>query len=121
MTDQLRFTNQLLLQCLQKLFEMANGKPGDNPLSDMILHGAHPFAPDIEELLLRIQELGRSENRWPLGENWPFSGREFDWEKRQDLEGARRDLAHLIAMLEQGRGDEILVDPLTQEPFVRHP
>ena len=96
---------------------MPNGKHGDNPLSDLAIHGQHPFPSDIEKMLLRIDTLGRSLGRWPFGENWPFSPREFQWRRGEDLEGARRDLAHLISMLETGRGDEIPVDPLTQKTF----
>jgi hypothetical protein len=94
-----------------------NGKHGDNPLTDLVTHGDHPFPPDIEEMLLQINALGRQVGRWPLGENWPFLGREFEWEKGEDLDGARRDLAHLMLMLESGRGDEILVGPLTRRPL----
>jgi hypothetical protein len=36
---------------------------------------------DIERLLLRIEELGRREGRFPLGENWPFGWRPFEWER----------------------------------------
>lgn len=96
---------------------MANGRPGDNPLSDLTVHGQHPFPRDIEALLVRIQELGRRQGRWPLGENWPFSPREFDWEQGEDLEGARRDLSDLLQKMESERGDETLVDPLTQKPL----
>ena len=96
---------------------MPNGKPGDNPLTDFALHGAHPFPRDIEELLRRIESIGRQLGRWPLGENWPFGSREFDWAKGRDLDGARRDLTHLLHMLESGRGDEILVHPVTQKPL----
>ena len=96
---------------------MANGKHGDNPLSDLTIHGKHPFPEEIEDLLQQIQALGRAEGRWPLGENWPFSPREFDWEQGRGLEEARRDLKHLLRMLSEGRSDEVLVDPLTQRPF----
>ena len=46
-----------------------NGKHGDNPLADLVTHGDHPFPPDIEEMLLQINALGRQIGRWPLGEN----------------------------------------------------
>lgn len=96
---------------------MANGKLGDNPLTDLVVHGQHPFPADIEELLLQIHSLGRRQGRWPLGENWPFSPREFEWERGSDLDDARRLLSHLLEMLEAGRGDEVLVHPLTRQPL----
>ena len=97
---------------------MPNGKPGDNPLTDLIIHGAHPFPTEIEKKLLRIEKLGRKKDRYPLGENWPFSPREFDWEQGQDIDGALRDLSFLIKMLEAGRGDEVLLNPLTRKPLI---
>ena len=96
---------------------MPNGKPRDNPLSDLTIHGQHPFPPDIEALLLKIDALERRPDRWPLGENWPFHAKEFDWEQGRDLDEARALLSHLIQMLEAGRGDEILHDPHTRRPF----
>lgn len=96
---------------------MPNGKIGDNPLSDLTIHGRHPFPSDIEEMLLQINALGRGPGRWPLGENWPYSPREFEWERGEGLAQARRDLAHFISLLQAGRGDEIMIDPHTQKPF----
>ncbi len=96
---------------------MPNGKIHDSPLSDFTIHGLHPFPPDIMELLAKIEAVGREPTRWPLGENWPFSPREFAWERGEDLEEARRDLKHLLAMLEAGRGDEVLINPRTGKPF----
>jgi len=49
---------------------MPNGTHGDNPLSDLTIHGDHPFPSEIESLLLRIDKLGRELGRWPLGANW---------------------------------------------------
>jgi hypothetical protein len=96
---------------------MPNGKPGDNPLSDMIVHGTHPFPRDIEKLLRRIEKLGHRPGCWPLGQNWPYSPREYDWAQGENLDEARRLLTELVAHLEAGRGDEILVHPLTREPL----
>jgi hypothetical protein len=53
-----------------------------------------------------------------LGENWPFSPQEFNWEQGKGLENARQVLSHLITLLETGRGDEVLVDPSTGKPFI---
>lgn len=96
---------------------MTNGKPGDNPLTDLVVHGKHPFPEDIEAMLLEIHRLGREQGRWPLGENWPYLAREFDWERGRGLRAARRDLKHLLELIASGRGDEILVDPLTRKPL----
>lgn len=94
-----------------------NGKRGDNPLSDLTIHRLHPFPLDIEELLLKIDALGRRAGRWPLGENWPYSPREFAWEAGRDLAEARRLLTTMLALLEQGRGDEVMVDPISKRPL----
>jgi hypothetical protein len=94
-----------------------NGKLEDNPLSDLIIHGVNHFPDDVKDLLLRIDAIGRREARWPLGENWPFSPREFDWAQGRDLDEARDLLRHYLAMLEADRGDAIMIDPLTQKSF----
>jgi hypothetical protein len=98
---------------------MSNGKPGDNPLTDLIIHGIHLFPPDIENLLFRVNELGRKIGYWPLGENWPYSPQEFSWEQGKNLDQARDVLTRLIVMLEAGRGHEVLLDPLTGKPFAQ--
>src|SRR3954447_15381326 len=97
--------------------QLPNGKGGDNPLSDLTIHGVHAFPPEIEELLLRINAAGRKQGRWPLGENWPFSPYEIEWSEGRDLARARRLLHYLLEMIEGGRGDEVLLDPLTGKPF----
>jgi hypothetical protein len=96
---------------------MPNGKFGDSLLSDLTIHGAHPFPSDIEELLLRIHTLGRAMGRWPLGENWPYYPRECDWAQGRNLQEARELLSGLISLLETSRGDEVLINPLTNRPF----
>lgn len=100
---------------------MPNGIHGDNPLSDLTIHGEHPFPADIEAMLLKIHSLGRGPDRWPLGQNRPFSPREFEWERGEGLDAARRDLAHFISMIEAGRGDEVMIHPLTRKPLKTPP
>jgi hypothetical protein len=97
---------------------MPNGKTGDNPLSDLTIHGHHPFPSEIEVLLLEINRIGRASNRWPLGENWPFSPIEFDWERGERIDEGIRLLTDLLARMREGRGDEFLVSPRTGKPFI---
>jgi hypothetical protein len=68
-------------------------------------------------MLLEIHNLGRASGRWALGENWPFSPQEFDWEAGRRLDEGRRVVAELLDAMRQGRGDEILVHPLTRRPL----
>jgi hypothetical protein len=76
-----------------------NGKKGDNPLSDMILYGSHPFPSDMEDRLRRIDALGRRAGSWALGAHWPHSPREFTWEQGEGLDEGRMLLLHLEEML----------------------
>lgn len=92
---------------------MPNGKPQDNPLSDLVVHGMHPFPSDVEQMLLEIDELGRISGRYPLGENWPYSGLEIEWEAGRGLDEARHLLREFLEAMRGGWGDEIMVDPLT--------
>jgi hypothetical protein len=73
---------------------MPNGKPGDNPLTDLVIPNKHRSPADMEEM---------------LGENRPFSPREFEREQGRELDDARRDLSHLLETLEARRGDGVLV------------
>ncbi len=97
---------------------MPAGQPHDNPLTDLVVHGLHPFPSDIEEMLLEIDGIGRAINRFPLGQNWPYSGKEFEWASGSGLEEARRLLRDFVEALRGGWGDEIMIDPLTQRPLI---
>lgn len=96
---------------------MANGRFYDNPLTDFTAHGVHRFPPDIMEFLVKIHAIGQRSGRYPLGENWPYSPKEVEWEKGKNLDEAKRDLGFLLRMLEEGRADEILLNPATGRPF----
>lgn len=72
---------------------MPNGKIGDNPLSDLTIHKLHPFPKDIEEMILRLNELNPN-NLNDLG-LLPF-----DWEKGVNLDKAREILRQKLARYE---------------------
>lgn len=69
---------------------MPNGKFGDNPLSDMLIHGEHPFPADIEDMLRRL----RSINPKILQD---LDAKPFDWEKGKNLEEGRTLLKEMLA------------------------
>ncbi len=100
---------------------MPNGRPGDNPLTDFRRHGLEPFAPEVARLLRRIEWLGTQAGRDPLGRHWPFSPREFDWERGRGIEEALHVLTDLIVRFERGRADEVLIDPTTGKPLSAGP
>ena len=33
---------------------MANGKPQDHPVTDTVIHGLHPFPPDLEDSVRQV-------------------------------------------------------------------
>jgi hypothetical protein len=69
---------------------MPNGKIGDNPITDLLLHGKHPFPSDIESMLRQIHALNPS----ILHE---LNLEPFHWEKGQNLDDGHRRLKELIA------------------------
>ena len=75
---------------------MANGKQGDNPLSDLFLYGDHPFPLDMEAMLLRLHKL----NPRALD---ALGVQPFDWESGKNLKQGRQLLERL---LEQNLGND---------------
>jgi hypothetical protein len=69
---------------------MPNGKPGDHPVNDMFLHGAHPYPADIEEMIRRLAHI----DPMLLEE---IDRDVFEWEAGRGLEQARGKLQELIA------------------------
>ena len=67
-----------------------NGKNGDNPLSDMIIHGKHPFPEDIENMLWKLREI----NPELLGD---LEDEPFDWAGGKNLDEGRELLKKMLA------------------------
>jgi hypothetical protein len=75
---------------------MPNGKPHDNPLTDLLVHGMHPFPPDIEEMIRELHDIDPA----ILHE---LGVAPFDWEAGKYLDGARSTLG---ALLRRHAGDK---------------
>ena len=37
---------------------MPNGKPGDHPITDIMVHGLRVYSPEVDDLVRRIVQLG---------------------------------------------------------------
>jgi hypothetical protein len=79
---------------------MANGKPHDNPLSDLLIHGWHPFPLDIEAMILEIVKLDSPQALNDLGM------KVFDWEEGKNLDEARALLGKKLETLRRKRSSE---------------
>jgi hypothetical protein len=67
------------------------GSPGDNPLTDILVWGLHPFPEDIERLVLHLWNVSpRSLDKIDYSEL-------ADWKERRSLEAGRAHLNMLIA------------------------
>jgi hypothetical protein len=68
---------------------MPNGKPGDNPITDLMVHGMHPFPPDIED---KIRELAKRAPQELAKLGWE----PFEWGEGKKLDEARTKLDALL-------------------------
>jgi len=78
---------------------MPNGKPGDHPLTDILVHGASIFSPEIDSLVRELAAMPdfdqvRERVATLLWDNWPA------WQNaRPDLLNVRQELAIIKAEL----------------------
>ena len=70
---------------------MANGRPGDHPINDIVDHGIPVFSPDVDALVRRIAQLLPRYRMWDL----------IDWDHTPDLEELKRLLERKLAEIEQ--------------------
>ena len=80
---------------------MANGKRGDSPLSDMLVHGLHPFPMDMEATLRDILELEPifPDGRRPYAEQVRWLKRFDDWARGANLDEGRAALSEILTQL----------------------
>ncbi len=84
---------------------MANGKPGDHPVTDMLVHGKHPFLADMEEMLREVLALDPifPDGKRHYVDQVEWERRFFDWERGRNLDEGRTALKSVLAEL---RGKE---------------
>lgn len=73
---------------------MPNGTPGDHPLTDMLVHGRHPFPEDIESILRKIIALEPwfPDGRRPYLDQVAWEKRFRDWALGENLDEGRQAL-----------------------------
>jgi hypothetical protein len=72
---------------------MPNGKIGDHPITDLLVHGLHPFPQEIEDLILEIRR------RDPDATFHEFGVKPMDWQRGEGLDEARRILRQKLDAL----------------------
>ena len=72
---------------------MTNGRYGDNPISDLLVHKAHPLPCDVEAMIKKLYAID------PELLN-DFGIEPFEWTKRKNLEQGRDKLRSLL--MDQG-------------------
>lgn len=80
---------------------MPNGKLGDHPLTDMLVHGLHPFPADIEALLREILRLQPQfpDGRRPYLEQLEWEKRFWAWARGDRLDEDHAELARELKVL----------------------
>jgi hypothetical protein len=80
---------------------MANGRPGDHPLTDVLRHGRAVFGPEVDGLIREVAALGGQGHLAAA-----FSFGDFEWTGDDDAQVARLR-AHLLRLRDElaARGD----------------
>ncbi len=83
---------------------MANGTRGDSPLSDMLIHGLHPFPPDIESMLRDVLAIQPKfpDGRRPYLQQIEWMQRFDDWARGVGLDEGRAALQQVLSELRSG-------------------
>jgi hypothetical protein len=74
-----------------------NGKPGDHPLTDILVHGLDVYGPEADRLIRKIAELC---SRRELDEWWE---REIGWQPSERLLLISKARSHLDELLHRAK------------------
>jgi hypothetical protein len=80
---------------------MPNGKPGDDPITDMLVHGLHPFPADIEAMLREVFSIdpGFPEGKRRYTEQCEWMKNIQQWSRGEQLDEGRVALRELLEYL----------------------
>jgi hypothetical protein len=77
---------------------MANGTRGDHPITDVVAHHLDVFSPEVDRLILEIDELG----------GWNFPGPQDD--RADDLLSAENNLRNFRAAGDEAAADRLVAN-----------
>jgi hypothetical protein len=91
--------------CFLGMQRMANGKRGDSPLSDMLIHGLHPFPADLESMLREVLAIQPQfpDGRRPYVEQIEWLKRFDAWARGEAHDEGRAALSRVLAELRSGQ------------------
>ena len=69
---------------------MANERIKEHPIRELLFHGGHPFPPDMEDMIQRLQHK-------PGAISAEIAMDAYDWERGEALERGRKKLQALCA------------------------
>ena len=77
---------------------MPNGTLGDHPLTDMLVHGKHPFPSDIEAMLREVLAIQPHfpDGRRPYVEQLRWDDRFWEWSRGEGLDEGRDALRQVL-------------------------
>lgn len=86
---------------------MPNGKPGDHPFTDIVVHGRDVYSPGIARLVREINQLAGEQDRRALGDLLFFEFNEYSDPDVQELERVLTDMRDKLLRGARKRGFEV--------------
>ncbi len=85
---------------------MPNGKPGDHPYTDIVIHGRDVYSSDIAKLVREIDQLASEKEREDLGDLLLFKFGVFSNPDTDELERILTELRDKMRDAARSRGSE---------------
>ena len=85
---------------------MPNGKPGDHPLTDILVHGLTVYSPTIDDLIREIVRLADDKEERRLGDMLLFEYSEYAHPDLEKLRGVLQEWRDRLVREAKERGFE---------------